>query len=87
MWLYFNIISEIRLISLIQKCITPTLPFLLSLGLSALISLYPFMYSLSSLGGIEESKNVPRGKSYRICNGCYKRPVKAVLKNCAPQYC
>ena len=36
----------------------PALPFLLSLGLSALISLYPFIFNLSSLVGIEESKNV-----------------------------
>ena len=36
----------------------PTPPFLLSLGLSALISLYPFLFNLSSWLEIEEYKNV-----------------------------
>ena len=56
----------------------PTPPFLLSLGLLALISLYPFMFNLSSLLGIEESKNVSGGKSYPICALRYKLPVKTV---------
>ena len=34
--------------------------FLLLLGLSAFTSLYPFMYNLSSLGGIEEFNNVSK---------------------------
>ena len=56
----------------------PTPPFLLSLRLLALISLYPFMFNLSSLLGIEESKNVSGGKSYPICALRYKLPVKTV---------